>query len=101
MASAPPPVSGRFTLSAVRVALPSETRQLLQLTQQLINLADAVARLRHTQAHAAQAAAARAAAEQLRALQPTRVLPAPFTTVASLRPVTVRGTARTPPRRSH
>ena len=58
-------------LSAVRVALPSEARQLLLLTQQLSRLADAVARLRQTQAHAAQAAAARAAAEQLRALHPT------------------------------
>lgn len=33
-------------LSAVRVALPPEVRQLLQLTQQLSRLADAVARLR-------------------------------------------------------
>jgi hypothetical protein len=49
-------------LSAVRVALPSEARQLLQLTQRLIALVDAVARLRQTQAYAAQAAAARAAA---------------------------------------
>ncbi len=87
-------------LSAVRVALPSETRQLLQLTQQLISLADAVARLRQTQAHAAQAAAARAAAEQLRALQPTPVMPAPFAAAARPRPVTLHGTARTPPRRS-
>ena len=84
-------------LSAVRVALPSETRQLLQLTQQLSRLADAVARLRQTQAHAAQAAAARAAAEQLLALHPTPVVSAPYTVVASLRPVTVHGTARTPP----
>jgi len=86
-------------LSAVRVALPSEARQLLQLTQQLFALADAVARLRQTQAHAAQAAAARAAAEQLRALQPTPLRPASFAAVASLRPVTVHGTASTPPRR--
>jgi hypothetical protein len=87
-------------LSAVRVALPSETRQLLQLTQQLTALADSVARLRQTQAHAAQAAAARATAEQLRALQPTPVAPASFTAATSLRPVTVHSTARTPPRRS-
>ncbi len=51
-------------LSAVRVALPSEARQLLLLTQQLSRLADAVARLRQAQAHAAQAAAARAAADR-------------------------------------
>ena len=86
-------------LAAVRVALPSETRQLLQLTQQLSRLADAVARLRQTQAHAAQAAAARAAAEQLRALHPTQGMPAPLTTVAALRPVTVHSTTRTPPSR--
>jgi hypothetical protein len=101
----PTPVGRRLrtattALSAVRVALPSEARQLLQLTQQLLALADAVARLRQTQAHAAQAAAARAAAEQLRALQPTPVMPAPFAAAASLRPVTLHGTARTPPRRS-
>ena len=88
-------------LFAVRVALPSETRQLLQLTQQLSRLAEAVARLRQTQAHAAQAAAARAAAEQLRALDPARVRPAPFSVVDRLRPVTVYRTASTPPRRRH
>ena len=88
-------------LSAVCVALPSETRQLLQLTQQLSRLADAVARLRQTQAHAAQAAAARAAAEQLLALHPTPVVRAPFPAVASLRPVFVHGTAKTPPVRRH
>ena len=86
-------------LSAVRVALPSETRQLLQLTQQLSRLADAVARLRQTQAHAAQAAAARAAAGQLRALHPAQVRPAPFSVVDRLRPVTVHRTASTPPHR--
>ena len=86
-------------LSAVRVALPSEARQLLQLTQRLIALVDAVARLRQTQAYAAQAAAARAAAERLRALQPTPVVPAPLMAMARLRPVTVHGTASTPPRR--
>ena len=85
-------------LSAVRVALPSEARQLLQLTQRLIALVDAVARLRQTQAYAAQAAAARAAAERLRALQPTPVVPAPLMAMARLRPVTVHGTASTPPR---
>ena len=84
-------------LSAVRVALPSETRQLLQLTQQLSRLADAVARLRQTQAHATQAAAARAAAEQLRALHPTSAVPAAFAAVASLRPVTMQRSASTPP----
>ena len=87
-------------LSAVRVAVPSETRQLLQLTQQLSRLADAVARLRQTQAYAAQAAAARTAAERLRALHPNAVLPAPFTTMASLRPATVHATAVTPLGRS-
>jgi hypothetical protein len=86
-------------LSAVRVALPSETRQLLQLTQQLSRLADAVARLRQTQAHLAQAAAARAAAEQLRSLEPSPVRPEPLVLAASLRPVTVHGTARTPSHR--
>jgi hypothetical protein len=86
-------------LSAVGVALPSERRQLLQLTQQLTRLADAVARLRQTQAHAAQAAAARAAAEQLRALHPAPVRLAPFSVVDRLRSVTVHGTASTPPRR--
>jgi hypothetical protein len=88
-------------LSAVRVALPSEMRQLLLLAQQLSRLADAVARLRQTQAHATQAAAARAAAEQLRALHPTPPVPvpAPFAAPVSLRPVTVHGTARTPSHR--
>ena len=86
-------------LSAVRVALPTEARQLLQLTQQLAALVDAVARLRQAQAQAAQAAAARAAAGQLRALLPTPALPAPFAAVAILRPVTVHSTATTPTRR--
>ncbi len=87
-------------LSAVRVALPSEARQLLQLTQQLIGLADAVARLRQTQAQAAQAAAARAAAEQLLALRrPTPMTPAPATAVASLRPVVMHSTTTTPSHR--
>ena len=88
-------------LSAVRVALPSETRQLLQLTQQLSRLADAVARLRQTQAHAAQAASARAAAEQIRELQPNPVMLAPFPAAASLRPVTVHAAPRTPSHRRH
>jgi hypothetical protein len=83
-------------LSAVRVALPPEARQLLQLTQQLTALVDAVARLRQAQAQAAQAAAARAAAKQLRALLPTPATPAPFVAAARLRPVTVHSTARTP-----
>lgn len=53
-------------LLATRVAVPSETAQLLALLAQLAALADAVTRLRETQQRAAQAAAARAAAEQLR-----------------------------------
>jgi hypothetical protein len=88
-------------LSGIRVALPSETRQLLQLTQQLSRLADAVARLRQSQAHAAQAAAARAAAEQLRALQPAPLVPAPLLAAPSQRPVSVHSTVRTPPVRRH
>jgi hypothetical protein len=60
-------------------------------------LADAVARLRQTQAHAAQAAAARSAAEQLRSLHPTPVTPAPFTRGEPGRPATVHGTTSTPP----
>jgi hypothetical protein len=88
-------------LSAVRVALPSELRQLLLLSEKLSRLVDAVARLRQAQAQAAQAAAARAAAEQLRALHPAPALPAPppFTVPASLRPVTVHTTGRTPSHR--
>jgi hypothetical protein len=53
--------AGRL-LSALRVAKPSETTQLLHLLAQLVTLADTVARLRDTQQRAAQAAAARAAA---------------------------------------
>jgi hypothetical protein len=52
-------------LLAVRLTLPSETRQVLALLAQLQSLAATVARLRETQGFAAQAAAARAAAEQL------------------------------------
>ena len=83
----------------MNAALPSESRQLLLLTQRLSRLVDAVARLRQTQAEAAQAAAARAAAEQLRALHPGPIVPVPLAAVVSLRPVNVHGTARTPPRR--
>jgi hypothetical protein len=86
-------------LSAVRVALPSETRQLLQLTQQLTALVDAVARLRQTQNHAAQAAAARAAVDHLRVLQPRPVVPAPAAPFTHPRHVRVRMAATTPPSR--
>jgi septal ring factor EnvC (AmiA/AmiB activator) len=54
--------------------MPSELRQLQVLAGRLASLADAVARLRETQAQAAQAAAARRAAEQLHALLPTRAV---------------------------
>ena len=86
-------------LSAVRVALPSEVRELLLLGQRLIALAEAVARLRQTQARAAQAAAAREAAYQLRALQPRPVVPAPVAGLPLVRPVSVHNAATTTPRR--
>ncbi len=57
--------SAAGALLAVRLTLPSETRQVLALLAQLQSLAATVARLRETQGFAAQAAAARAAAEQL------------------------------------
>jgi hypothetical protein len=86
-------------LSAVRVALPSETRQLLQLTQQLT----APRRRRRTPAsdpdHAAQAAAARAAVDHLRVLQPRPVVPAPAAPFTHPRHVRVRMAATTPPSR--
>ena len=62
--------SATTALSALGVALPSELRQLQALASQLASLADAVARLRETQAQAAQAAGARRAAEQLHARLP-------------------------------
>jgi hypothetical protein len=58
--------AGRL-LSALKVAKPSETAQLCCLLAQLVALTDTVARLRHSQQRAAQAAAARGAAEQLHA----------------------------------
>ncbi|MDP9431735.1 MAG: relaxase/mobilization nuclease domain-containing protein [Actinomycetota bacterium] len=86
-------------LSAVRVALPSESRELLLLAQRLIALADAVGRLRQTQGQAAQAAAARAAADQLRALQPRPVVPAPSAFATRLRHVSVPYATTTTARR--
>ena len=59
-------------LSALGAVMPSELRQLQVLAGRLATLADAVARLRDTQAQATQAAAARRSAEQLHALLPTR-----------------------------
>ena len=52
--------------------MPSELRQLQVLAARLASLAETVARLRETQAPAAQAAAARRSAEQLHALLPAR-----------------------------
>jgi hypothetical protein len=82
-------------LSALGAVMPSEVRQLQVLAGRLSSLADAVARLRETQAQAAQAAAASRAAEQLHALLPTR----PVTVHPIIPPlhrapwqVTVRGT---------
>jgi septal ring factor EnvC (AmiA/AmiB activator) len=63
--------------------MPSELRQLQVLAGRLASLADAVARLRETQAQAAQAAAARRAAEQLHADLPAR----PVTVQPSVPPV--------------
>ncbi len=86
-------------LSALGVALPSETRQLLALAQQLLALVKAVERLRETQRRTAQAAAARQASEQLLALHPRPVATAPFAGSAWARPATVRSAVPTPPRR--
>jgi hypothetical protein len=86
-------------LSAVRVALPSESRELLLLAQRLVALADAVGRLRQTQGQAAQAAAARAAADQIRALQPRPAVPAHFPVPTHLRSVSVPYATTATPRR--
>jgi hypothetical protein len=87
-------------LSAIRAVVPSERRQLLILAQQLTALVGAVARLRETQARAAQAAAARRAAEQLLAMHPPAVAPRPFVGSPRARPFTVPSpAAAAPPRR--
>ncbi len=86
------------SLGALRVMLPSETRQLHTLLGQLDALARAVGRLREAQGRAAQAAAARSAAEHLAAAlhrqQPARH--PPVTIPALLFPTAARAT--TPPR---
>ena len=71
-------------LSALGAVMPSELRQLQVLAACLASLADAVARLRETQAQAAQAAASRNAAEQLHALQPPRAVSVQPPTTAPL-----------------
>ena len=85
-------------LLLTRIALPSETRQLVVLLEQFVALAEAIARLRETQHRAAQAAAARRAAEQLHGLyQPRRPTPAPATgRAAASTDVWVAGRAHQP-----
>ncbi len=86
------------SLGALRVMLPSETRQLHTLLSQLDALVRAVGRLREAQGRAAQAAAARAAAEHLTAvLHPQQPARHPPTTTAPLLLPTAAG-ATTPPR---
>ena len=85
------------SLGALRVMLPSETRQLHTLLGQLDALVRAVGRLREAQGRAGQAAATRAAAEHLAAVlhrqHPARHPPA--TIRAPLFPTAARAT--TPP----
>jgi hypothetical protein len=87
-------VPASAALSAIRIVVPSEQRQLLILAHQLIALAEAVERLRKAQARAAQAAAARRAAEQLLAMHPPAVAPRPFVGSPWARP----SPSRDPPR---